>query len=127
MAGRLDWRQLLCGALLGCMIGALAGAWVQRSASRRVWRRGPDAEKVVERLSEKLGLVEAQRAAVKAVVDFHHAKIMALRHETDARFDEARRAMNAEIRFLLTPQQQEKLDRIAALREERHRRRKEKK
>jgi hypothetical protein len=111
---RLDWRHVLCGVLVGCIIGALAGATLQRSASRRFWRQGPNPERIAQRLSKKLALDADQQKAVREIVEARHAKIMALRQETDAKFGEMRQAMHEDIRKVLRPDQQSKLDELAA-------------
>lgn len=109
-----DWRRVLCGFLIGCILGAAAGSRLQRAASHRFWQRGPDAERVTRKLAQKLDLDAPQREAVKAIVESHHARIKMLRDAANEKFIEARKSMRAEVRKTLTPSQEVKFDAMAA-------------
>ncbi len=115
------WKRLVPVFLLGLLIGGFVGARCQRASLRRSWQKGFDTERLLKRLDRELGLDAGQEAAVKAIVERRREKLAAVRRETMARFDAARKELHAEIEPLLDPGQKEKLAAMAQRWEARHR------
>lgn len=77
-----------------------------------------NSAQIIRYYSRALALTEPQRAQVIHLIRQGMARIQKTQPNTDARRD-AVRALRAEIRPLLTPEQQDKLDDIAAAEEKR--------
>jgi Spy/CpxP family protein refolding chaperone len=98
--------QSVVAALLA---GLLAGTWLgfslDRSALRRMRKRGPDVERIVEKLSRDLKLDAAQAAKVREAMESRRARHEALRKEHAERFSALRAEIDADIEKLLTEEQ----------------------
>lgn len=72
---------------------------------------GQPPELLIERLDRVLRLTGEQREQVEAIFDARGGRLEEMQREVVARADEERRALQAEIRTVLTPQQQQRFDR----------------
>jgi len=103
---------VLVAFLLGCLVGVVSGARYQRAMLRRYWRRGPDAERAVGRLSRDLGLDDDQRAKVKTLLEKHRQQMLALREKASADLKQLRLSFRSELRPLLKPEQEKKFQEL---------------
>lgn len=113
---KLDWRQIAIAVSAGLLIGVLGGQW---AALRRFRRGPPQPPQVAERLARRFALDDAQKAKVEAIVTDRRAKMEALRAEIEPKFDKLREDSRAEIRKVLTPEQQKRFDEHEAARRQR--------
>jgi Spy/CpxP family protein refolding chaperone len=109
---RIHWLRTLLTLALGFMLGAMfAARW---GHGRPPWLKEPNLEqryeRLLERFNSKLGLTPEQKELVRAVLEVKRLKIEALRAATKPKFDEIRDSARAEIRKILTPEQQAKFD-----------------
>jgi Spy/CpxP family protein refolding chaperone len=104
---------------LGCVTGAaLDSAYRLRAAApRRGLQQHGD---FFESLQRNLDLDARQAEQVRAVIDETREGYRQLRTEVRPRYDALRRDGRARIRALLTPEQQQKFDRMIAERDARH-------
>src|SRR5882724_7903220 len=95
------WKLILPSVLLGILVGASGGAFLQR----RMFMRPPDTERILRRLTGKLGLDAGQQTAARAVLEGRKEKMTALRQETMAKSRDIKSAMRDEIKKILRPDQ----------------------
>lgn len=99
-------NQAVAAALLA---GLLAGTWLgyslDRSALRKMRKRGPHVERIVQRLTRDLKLDESQVAKVREAMEARRPRYEALRKEHEARFSALRAEIDADIEKLLTEDQ----------------------
>ena len=74
-------------------------------------RGGPPPEILLERLTRQLELAEPQREQLRAVLRASRDRVETLQRETRAGFEAEQRQLHAEIRKVLTPDQQERFER----------------
>jgi Spy/CpxP family protein refolding chaperone len=72
---------------------------------------GPPPEVLLERLTRDLDLDESQRSQVSQALRESRNRVERFRRDVRDRFDEEQRALRAEIRKVLTPEQQPRFDR----------------
>lgn len=105
------WRPAALWLAAGLAAGAAGGLWLGR-------RAGPEPRerytRMVERFSSQLDLTEAQRSQVKAILEAKRGRVQALRAQLQPRFQEIRESTRAELRRVLTPDQQARFDRFEA-------------
>ena len=105
------------------LAGLLAGAGTQRvldARERRDGRRGPRIG-YVERLSAELALSTGQQDTVRAIVERTRPAMDALWRTVRPTYDSLRTAMQAEIRGVLTPEQQARFGQLIEESERRER------
>jgi Spy/CpxP family protein refolding chaperone len=107
---RPGWRPTLSALILGLALGAAAGSWGQRAASRRpVKNDQKHREQMLDKMSRALGLDDKQKAAVSVVMNSRMADVDKLKAETFARLEAIRTSADAEMVKVLTPDQAAKL------------------
>ena len=74
-------------------------------------RAGPPPGVLLDRLNRELALTEDQRARVDVVLKTSRDRLDRLQEETHNRLEGEQGALRDQIRLLLTPEQQQKLDR----------------
>jgi Spy/CpxP family protein refolding chaperone len=99
------WVLMLGALLAGILIGAAGASWAV--ACR--WKT-PFHERLLDRFSSTLQLTPQQREQVGAILEAKRQRIDALRAEIRPKFDELRMSTGAEIRALLSPEQQTRFD-----------------
>lgn len=117
-----SWKQLLPACLVSLVLGAAISCFGMRAAMRHFRY---DSARMFELISRELALDAGQKAAVKTILDANSLKLKALREETRGRFDALRQSMHAEIKKVLSAEQQAKFDAIVAKHEERRKKRRE--
>ena len=106
----LAWKQILAAAMIGVVVGAVGAHRIAPCYFHRPWGHRDFQARLLERFSSKLKLTAEQRTQVAAILDVKRQKIDALRAEIQPRFKEIRASTAAEIRQLLTLEQQQKFD-----------------
>ena len=104
------WKQILAACVVGGVIG---GVGVRCSVPYMLHRHRDGARfqaRLLQRFSSTLNLTPGQRTQVAAILQAKRQKIEALRGEIQPRFKELRASTAAEIRQLLTPEQQRTFD-----------------
>lgn len=109
----MEWRKVIPVLLAVFVLGAAAGSWAQRMRGPRHKMMPPPPARVVARLDREVKFDDAQRAAVLALLEKRRPEAEALQKETFERIDAMRRSVHVEIRALLRPDQQAKLDAFA--------------
>lgn len=112
---KFEWKQILTSLLIGLFIGAIFGAWGLRySFYKKAWHGGVHGEKKYARMlkhfSSKLDLNSEQKQRVATILEDKRQKMQTLRAEINPKFKELRDTTSAEIKNVLTPEQQKKFD-----------------
>lgn len=108
---KLEWRQVLPAFVAAFALGAAAGSWAQRMGGPRHARMmPPPPARIVARLDRELKFDEAQRQAVLALLEKRRPEAESLHKEAVDRAEALKRSVQADIRALLRPDQQVKLD-----------------
>lgn len=117
MGDRMNHLKLWIGVslvfILGGLVGSLGTGYVLKEREHRFFRSPAGRTGfIVERLTRKLDLSDAQKADIATIVqkvqEKSHARFMSHREEMRSILNEG----IAEIRKGLTPQQQEKMDQL---------------
>jgi Spy/CpxP family protein refolding chaperone len=108
---------LASGVLMGRRMGpppprADGGAGMRGPAGAPL----PPPGRLIERLDRDLQLTGDQRQRIEAILEARRPRIEAVQKEVVARAEQEQREMQAEIRTVLTPEQQERFDRWLAQR-----------
>lgn len=109
----MEWRKIIPIIVAVFALGAAAGSWAQRMGGPRHRMMPPSPTRIVARLDREVKFDDAQRAAVLALLEKRRPDAEALQKETFEKMDGLRRSVHAEIRALLRPDQQAKLDTFA--------------
>lgn len=109
----MDWRKVVPALVVAFALGAAAGSWAQRMGGPRHRMMPPPPARIVARLDREVKFDDAQRAAVLALLERRRPEVEALQKESIDKVDGVRRLVHAEIRALLRPDQQAKLDAFA--------------
>ena len=114
------WLVLVAVFAFGCVTGAaLDGLYRSRAGGRA--ERGEDerrkSEAHFERMRRELNLTDDQTTRVRSVLDETREEYRRLRAEVRPRFEEPRLKARARIRELLSSEQQQKFDALAAERD----------
>lgn len=108
----MAWRQVVPAFVAAFALGAAAGSWAQRMGGPRHRMMPPPPAKVVARLDRELKFDAAQRQAVLGVLERRRPEAESLQKETFEKMEGLRHSVQAEIRALLRPDQQARLDAI---------------
>ena len=95
------WKYISVSLLLGCVFGSLAGLFAGRAFAHRWMKKSPDI--VIRRLDRKLSLTSAQHQQILAILN-------AQRDKARSSHEEIRRATRAQIRRVLSAEQQGRFD-----------------
>lgn len=115
------WLVLVVVFVLGCVTGAaLTGLYRSRASGDRPEARERAMRERFEKMRRELGLTDQQTTAVRAILDETRNEYRALRTELRPRFDEPRLKARTRIRALLTSEQQQKFDAMAAQQDAKH-------
>jgi Spy/CpxP family protein refolding chaperone len=109
------------GALgLTLMNGRVYGARTNRPAASR--QQGAPGSRVVNRLTHDLDLTADQQKRLSEILANTQARYNAIRQQMNPQFDQARAEGREQIRQIMTPEQQTKLDEFYRQVDEEHRR-----
>ena len=114
------WHPVLISILIGFSFGMVFGQWRVQQCFPPSWeRRGAPAhgekgmkDRMLEHMSKELHLSEGQKQQIAAIFEAKRPQMMALHEEMRPKFEALRNATQAEIRKLLTPEQQERADKM---------------
>ena len=106
---RISWTQVSLALLAGILVGWFAG---QRALKEETY--GWKGEKMVERFSRELRLTPDQKEKVAQILESKRQQIAALRDQIRPRFEEVRNTSKAEIQKLLSPDQQQRFEKLQA-------------
>ena len=119
IAWKIHWNQLMISLLVGFALGAAYGQWHARDSFHKCWKHGSMKQHMLERFDRELHLTADQKKQVAAIFDARHPQMEALQAEMKPKFEALRNATQAEIRQILNPDQEKKLDEMNAKRKER--------
>lgn len=120
---KIRWNQIVIPLLIGFALGAGFGQWYARENFHRRWKHGDMKQHMMERFERELRLTADQKQQVGAIFDAKYPQMEALQAEVRPKFKALRDETQAEIRRILNPDQQKKLDEMTARREERRKQR----
>ncbi len=106
----LAWKQIIIAFVLGGIVGVIGVQGRNFYCMHRHWKPGEFQARLLQKFNSKLQLTPGQRTQVAAILETKRQKIDSLRAEFRPRFEEIRNSASAEIRQLLTPEQQVKFD-----------------
>lgn len=103
-------------AIVGFFIGMLVGGAIMKSAHPRFGRHGTTPEKrherIVSKLTSKLDLTPEQREAVSGILAEGRTKVDVVMGDVRPQINEIREETSSRIKVLLTPEQQEKFEKL---------------
>ena len=102
---RLPWKYILVSFVIGLLLGGSVGLYYSRDLARQWMKKSP--EMFLKRLDQELHLDVSQRSTLSRLLNSKHEKLVAFQ-------DDLRKATRAEIRVLLTPDQQTRFDAMTA-------------
>ena len=109
------WIKTLLILLIGFLLGVTATVLVIHQFFRPHPPPGvADADRILKRLSSRYDLTADQQEKVAALLKQELPKTEALRKEGDQKFKALRDSFNVQLRALLNPDQQKKLDDMLA-------------
>lgn len=112
----IQWKQVTLALITGLLLGAAGVSLIYHqgddSFHRRPWAEDKRSERMVRYFSRKLDLSEEQKTQLIAILESKREKIRSLNQEMRPRFQEIREATRAEIRSILTPEQQVKFEHL---------------
>ncbi|MGB9179140.1 MAG: hypothetical protein WCB68_07815 [Pyrinomonadaceae bacterium] len=104
---------------LGCVTGAALDSAYRLQARGGHGERGREKDNFIEAMRRDLNLTNEQATQIRAIVDETRNEYRQLRGEVRPRYDALREKGRTRIRALLTPEQQQKFDAMAAARDAR--------
>lgn len=115
------WLMVAVVFALGCITGAsLDGVYRLRAGNERRDVRGRrNSGEALEKMRRDLNLSDDQATEVNRILEQTHTEYRALRAEVRPRYDRIRENARAQIRSLLTPEQQKLFDDQTAKRDAR--------
>ena len=110
-------NQIVAALLVGILIGMAAGVELHAYRTRKLdtfAEQGPNSDRVIKGLTQKLGIDDKQAAAIRAASDKRKAEVLALQADVYERFEAIRLALRGDIRSQLTDEQRKKFDDLTA-------------
>ncbi len=107
---KLVSKQVVIAVLFGVCVGFAGARWGFPRIMRHRWSSGQFQHRLLDRFSSTLKLTLDQRAQVAAIMEAKRQKMDALRAEIRPQFQALRTSTSAEIRQVLTPEQQKTFD-----------------
>ena len=114
---KMNWHVIAISLLIGFSAGILFG---QNQKFCGPWKHGGSMkEHMLKKFNRELHLTEEQKQKISAIFDAKHPRMMALHEEGRPKFEAIRNETQAEIRAVLTPEQQVKFEELTAKMESR--------
>lgn len=107
---KISWHQIAISLLIGFALGTAFGQWQARENFRPHWKEGGMEQHLLNRFDRKLHLSAEQKEKISAILEAKRPEMMAIHAEIQPKFEAIRNATQAEIRNVLTPDQQKKFD-----------------
>ena len=117
---RTIWNYVLLAFCAGLLLGAWIGVYHERTVFHQFWAHGPDTQKILARLNEKLNLTPQQEQEVQLVLEAKREKILSLHMQMRSQFEELRLSMRADMAKILAPEQEAKFTRMTRKWDKRH-------
>ena len=111
---KLAWKPIAIAFVLGGCVGFVVARGCAVRIFHHHWGESQFQHRLLDRFSSKLKLTPGQRNQVAAILETKRQRMEALRAEVRPRFEELRASTSAEIRQLLTSDQQQKFDTMQA-------------
>jgi hypothetical protein len=108
------WVKITAIFIAGILLGAAATGLTIHHCFRHFGGPPPNADAILKMLSSRLNLTAEQKDKVALLIKEQVPKMEALRQKTQASFKAQRDAFHAKLKPLLDPQQQVKLEAMAA-------------
>jgi hypothetical protein len=102
---RLPWKFILVSFIIGVFLGGSVGLYYSHDLARHWLQKGP--EMFLRKLDNEIHLTDSQRTQIHTLLDVNRDKMAAYQ-------DEIRKAARAQIRPLLSPEQQTRFDAMIA-------------
>ena len=120
MSWKMSWNQIIISLLIGFSAGMILGHWQTKENFHSHWKKGQSMQHhMVEKFGKELHLTPDQKKQVAAIFEAKRPQMQALQAEMKPKFDTLRNSTQAEIRKILTPDQEKKLDAMNTRMEER--------
>ncbi len=116
---KIHWHQIAISLLIGFALGTAYGHWQAHQSFHSHWKSGSMRQHMLDRFSKELRLNADQKKQVGAIFDTKRPQMVALQAEMKPKFEALRNSTQAEIRKILNPEQQKKMDEMNAKMEER--------
>ena len=116
---KIRLNQIAISLLIGFALGVVYGNWYARENFHSRWKHGSMRQRMEERFGKELHLSPDQKKQVSAIFEAKHPQMVALQAEMKPKFEALRNSTQEEIRKILNPDQQKKLDELNAKMEER--------
>jgi len=100
--------------IVGVLLGVAGTGFYIHHCFIRAWINSGNHNHAVEVLDSKLGLTADQKTKIEKIFDDNAPALEAVRVETNAKLKIVRDTTSAQIRLLLTPDQQQKYDSLRA-------------
>jgi Spy/CpxP family protein refolding chaperone len=109
----MNWKKLTLIFICGIAVGFVAHGFI---AHARFARMNPEkrVERMLNRLEKKLKLTPEQKEQVSSILNASRQKVDGLHNEVRPRFESIRSETDAQIRAVLTPDQQKGFDEMRA-------------
>ena len=112
---KIDWKQVTLVLALGIAIGSLGTLRLMPFGHHGLWQTPEKIHQhILAEFTSKLKLTPDQQQKVSAILDDTRSRINALRQEVHPKFEVIRNTSKAQIRELLTPDQQKTFDVMSA-------------
>jgi len=107
---KVCWKSSILIVLIGWFLGAASGLLIMRYCHSMHPLHG----RMRDRLVRELSLTSAQKTQVDAILQDSHQKMDGVYTQANQQLEDIRKATRAQIRQLLTPEQQAKFDQLIA-------------
>ena len=116
---KIKWHQVVISLLIGFTLGTAYGHWQAHQSFHARWKNGGMRRHMLDRFGKELRLNADQKKQVGVIFDAKHPQMIAFQAEMKPKFEALRNSTQAEIRKILNPDQQKKLDEMNVKMEER--------
>jgi len=112
-------NQVIISLIVGIALGITIGHPLHRKPFHHHRGKGPMQQHMIDRFSKELNLSAGQKQQVAAIFETTRPKMDALQAEVRPKFEALRKETQSEIKKILTPDQQKKMDAIESRMKER--------
>jgi hypothetical protein len=102
---KLPWKYILVSFVIGLLLGGSVGLYYSHNLARHWIQKGPEI--FLHKLDHEIHLTDSQRTQILILLDAKRDKMIAYQ-------DELRKTARAQIRILLSPEQQTRFDAMIA-------------
>jgi Spy/CpxP family protein refolding chaperone len=112
------WLVIVGVFVLGCVTGASLDSLYRTRAGARGEIRGQHSpNQILESMQRELGLNDQQSQQIRTILDDTRGQYRSLRTEVRPRYDVIRQQARTRIRAVLSPEQQQRFDKMVAERD----------